>query len=118
MFGDLFGEGMGEDAAVVSAADLVLAHAALVVHEQIAVESLRGTSGVAYAPLFVEAPVIHVVTVDGRHVGRVRRLNPHRWPEKWVAVPLGGRAYGRFESAAQAAGALAATTHESKSWAS
>lgn len=118
MLDDLFGDGLDDEATVMSRAQLILAHANLVVHEQFAVESLRGTTGVAYAPLFVQAPVIHAVTVDGRHVGRVRRLNPHRWPEQWVAVPLGGRAYGCFESAAAASTALAAMTRTSESWAS
>jgi hypothetical protein len=105
-----------DEATVLGRAESILAHATLVVHEEYAVESLRGTIGVAFAPLFVEAPVIHAVTVDGVRVGRVRRLNPHHWPERWVAVPLHGHPSGCFESAAEAAEALAMITAESERW--
>jgi len=110
--GDLF----GDETTAISRAEFILAHATLVVHEEFAVRSLEGTCGVAFAPLFVEAPVINAVTVDGRHIGRVRRLNPHRWPEKWVAVPLRGTPYGCFGSASEAAETLAVLTAASSGW--
>ena len=105
-----------DGAAAVSRAELILAHASLTSHEDDAVEGLRASNGVAFAPLYPEAPVIQAVTVNGWHVGRVRLLNPHRGPERWVAVPLGGRCYGCFDSAADAAAALAANAFDSDRW--
>lgn len=111
-----FDGGLDDETTVVSRAEAILAHATLVTHEEFAVRSLEGTFGVAFAPLFVEAPVIHAVTLEGRHIGRVRRLNPHHWPERWVAVPLGGAAYGCFDSAVRAAEDLAVMTAASPGW--
>jgi hypothetical protein len=76
--------------------------------EEIVLQRLAGTRGVAHAPLEPRSDVIQLVTYDGEHLGHVR-LDGRRGPgERWVAVLKDqGQPVGTYDSAEAAAEALA-----------
>jgi hypothetical protein len=76
--------------------------------EEMVLQQLAGTRGVARAPLEPRSDVIQLVTYDGQHLGHVRLDGPHGPQERWVAVMKGrGRSVGTYGSAEDAAKALA-----------
>lgn len=76
--------------------------------EELALQWLAVTPGLAYAPLVPGSDVIHLVSYDGLHLGHVRREWPHGPRGGWIAVPVKrARLAGCYRTARAAARALA-----------
>jgi hypothetical protein len=98
----------GDDIDVVREAERALYHAQWRIWEELALEHLACTRGLARAPLVPESDVIQLVTYDGEHLGHVRRDGQCPPGECWVAVTVrDARPCGRYGSAEDAARGLA-----------
>jgi hypothetical protein len=99
----------GDDAIeVVREAERALYHAQWRTWEELALEHLACTRGVARAPLVPGSDVIQLVTYDGEHLGHVRRDGLCPPGDCWVAVAVqDARPRGRYGSAEAAAHGLA-----------
>jgi hypothetical protein len=99
---------MNEDAVeVIVRAQRIVYAAGWRLCEEMALQRLAGTRGIAHTPLEPRSDVIQLVAYDGQHVGHVRLDGPHGRQECWVAVRKGqARAVGSYGSAAAAAAAL------------
>jgi hypothetical protein len=76
--------------------------------EELALEPLARTRGLARAPLMPGSDVIQLVTYNGQHLGHVRRDGPRGPGERWVAVPAKqARPTGGYRTAEAAARGLA-----------
>jgi hypothetical protein len=76
--------------------------------EQLALQALAGTKGLASTPLVPGSDGIQLVTYDGQHLGHVRREGLELRGESWVAVPANqAGACGRYRSAEDATHGLA-----------
>jgi hypothetical protein len=93
---------------VVLEAERTVYHAQWRIWEELALEHLACTRGLARAPLVPVSEVIQLVTWDGKHLGHVRRDGHSPPGECWVAVPVRrAQPCGRYPSAEAAARALA-----------
>jgi len=99
----------GDDAdEVVREAERTVYHTQWRIWEELALEQLAWTAGLARAPLLPGSEVIQLVTFDAEHIGHVRRDTTHPAGERWVAVALKqARPCGRYDSAEAAARGLA-----------
>ena len=99
---------MDDDAfEVIREAERTVYHAQWRIWEELALEHLARTRGLARAPLVPGSDVIQLVTYDGEHLGHVRR-DTEPAGECWVAVlKRQMRQVGTYPSAAAAAAALA-----------
>jgi hypothetical protein len=100
---------MDEDALeVIRQAQRIVYAAGWHLREEIVLERLAGTRGVAHAPLEPRSDVIQLVTYDGEHLGHLRLDGPHGPRERWIAVPKSeARPVGSYGTAGAAAEALA-----------
>ncbi|WP_069816444.1 hypothetical protein [Streptomyces sp. TP-A0874] len=93
--------------AALREAELIAVNAKWRICEARALARLAGRPGLACAPLFPEHPIIQVVTLDGRQLGRIR-LSRTGGPPRWIATPVGSaQEIGGYRSARAAARALA-----------
>ena len=93
---------------VVREAERTVYHTQWQIWEELALEQLAWTAGLARAPLLPGSEVIQIVTFDGEHIGHVRRDTTQPAGERWVAVALKqARPCGRYDSAEDAARGLA-----------
>ncbi len=93
---------------VIREAERIVWAAGWRLQEQLALERLAGTRGLACARLELRSPAIQLVTYDGRHLGHVRRDGPAGPEERWVAVLKDqARQIGTYGSPVAAAAALA-----------
>lgn len=99
----------GDDATnVIGEAERTVYHAQWRIWEELALEYLACTRGLARAPLVPGSDVIQLVTYDGEHLGHVRPDGQCPPGECWVAVAVReARPCGRYGSAEAAALALA-----------
>ena len=98
----------GEVLEVIREAERTVYRAQWRIWEELAVEHLACTSGLARAGLVPGSDVIQVVTWDGEYLGHVRRDRQCPLSECWVAVlKRHARPCGRYDSAQAAAAALA-----------
>jgi len=99
----------GDDAIdVIREAERTVYDAQWRIWEELALEHLACTRGLARAPLVPGSDVIQLVTYDGEHLGHVRREGSSGPDERWVAVmKQQARQVGTHSSAAAAAAALA-----------
>jgi hypothetical protein len=98
----------GDDTEAVREAECTIYHAKWGIWEELALEHLACTLGLARAPLVPGAEVIQLVTYDGQHLGHVRRDGHSPPGEQWVAMlARQARPCGRYPSAEAAARALA-----------
>ena len=89
---------------VIREAERTVYHAQWRIWEELILEHLACTRGLARAPLVPGSDVIQLVTWDGEHIGHVRRDTTQPAGGCWVAVALGqARPYGRYDSAKAAA---------------
>jgi hypothetical protein len=100
---------MNDDAAeAVRDAERTVYHAQWRIWEELALEHLACTRGLARAPLVPGSEVIQLVTYDGKHLGHVRLEVHSPSVECWVAVAVRQtRLCWRYASAEAAARALA-----------
>jgi hypothetical protein len=98
----------GDDAIeVVREAERNLYHAQWRVWEELALEQLACSRGLARAPLVPGSDAIQLVAYDGEHLGHVRRDGQCPPGECWVAVAVKeARPCGRYGSAEAAARGL------------
>ena len=97
----------GDDIDVVREAERALFHAQWRIWEELALEHLACTRGLARAPLVPGSDVIQLATWDGEHLGHVRQDGQCSSGERWVAVlKRQARTCGRYGSALAAAAAL------------
>jgi hypothetical protein len=97
----------GDDAVeVVREAERTVYHAQWRIWEELALEALARTRGLARAPLVPGSEVIQLAAYDGEHLGHVRRDSTRGPAERWIAVTC-ARQVGTYPSAGEAAGALA-----------
>lgn len=93
---------------VIRQAERTVYHAQWRIWEQLALEHLACTRGLARAPLVPGSDVIQLVTYDGKHLGHVRRERPAGPDECWVAVTVReARPCGLYRTAEAAARGLA-----------
>jgi len=93
---------------VIREAERTVYHAQWRIWEELTLEHLARTRGLARAPLVPGSEVIQLVTWDGEHLGHVRRDGHSPPGECWVAVlKRHPRPCGRYGSAQAAAAALA-----------
>jgi hypothetical protein len=93
---------------VVREAERIVYHAQWRAWEELALEHLACTRGLALAPLVPGSDVIQLVSCDGEHLGHVRRDGQCPPGERCVAVALRqARPCGRYGSAEAAARGLA-----------
>jgi hypothetical protein len=94
----------GDDAVeAVRAAERTAYHTQWRIWEELALEQLARSRGLARLPLVPGSEVIQLVSCDGVHLGHVRRDG-----EYWVAVTVrAARPCGRYGSAEAAARGLA-----------
>jgi hypothetical protein len=98
----------GDDTEAVREAERTVYHAQWRIWEDLTLEHLARTRGLARAPLMPGSEVIQLVTYDGQHLGHVRRDGHSPPAECWVAVPTRqAQPRGRYASAEAAARALA-----------
>jgi hypothetical protein len=100
----------GDDAhEVIRDAERTVYHAQWRIWEELVLEKLAWTAGLARAPLVPGSPVIQLVTCDGEYLGHVRRDTAQPGPgESWVAViAWQAQPCGRYDSAEAAARGLA-----------
>ena len=99
----------GDDALEVTRqAERTVYHAQWRIWEELTLEQLACTRGLAHAPLVPGSDAIQLVTYDGEHLGHVRREGPAGPDERWVAVmKQQARQVGTYGSAAAAAAAVA-----------
>ena len=98
----------GDDADdVVREAERTLYHTPWRIWEELALEQLAWTAGLARAPLLPGSEVIQLVTFDGEHIGHVRRDTTQPAAGCWVAVAKQACPSGRYDSAEAAARGLA-----------
>jgi len=97
----------GDDAVeVIREAERTVYHTQWRIWEELALEVLARTRGLARAPLVPGSEVIQLVAYDGEHLGHVRRDSTRGPAECWIAVTR-ERHVGIYPSASEAAGALA-----------
>jgi hypothetical protein len=93
---------------VIREAERTVYHAQWRIWEELALEHLACTRGLARAPLVPESDVIQLVTWGGEHLGHVRQDGQCPPGKCWVAVlKRPTRTCGRYGSAQAAAAALA-----------
>jgi len=93
---------------VIGEAERIVRAAGWNLQEQMVLERLAGTWGLACARLEAQSEAIQLVTYDGEHLGHVRRDGPDGPGERWVAVLKGqARQVGTYGSPYAAAEALA-----------
>jgi hypothetical protein len=98
----------GDDTEAVREAERTVYQAQWRIWEELALEHLAYTLGLARAPLVPGSEVIQLVTYDGQHLGHVRRDGHNPPGECWVAVRMRhAQPCGRYSSADAAARALA-----------
>ncbi len=99
----------GDDAVeVVREAERTVYHTQWRVWEELALEQLAWTAGLARAPLLPGSEAIQLVTWNGEHIGHVRRDGPPGPDRCWVAVAVKqARPCGQYDSAEAAARELA-----------
>jgi hypothetical protein len=101
----------GDDDAVeaIREAERTAYHTQWQIWEELALEQLARTAGLARAPLIPGSEVIQLVTWDGEHLGHIRRDTTRPGPgESWVAVTARqARPCGRYDSAEAASRGLA-----------
>jgi hypothetical protein len=92
---------------LVHVTELLVMRAKMTILEEQAIACAQDTTGIVLTSLWPPSTAIMIVTVDGVHVGRVRREYPGFLPERWVAVPRAGAPVrGPFRSSVAAARAL------------
>jgi hypothetical protein len=97
----------GDDAIeAIHEAERTVYHAQWRIWEELALEVLARTRGLARVPLVPGSEVIQLVAYDGEHLGHVRRDSAREPAECWIAVTR-ERYAGTYPSAGEAAGALA-----------
>jgi hypothetical protein len=78
---------MDDDALeLIREAERTIYHTQWRIWEELALEHLACTQGLARAPLVPGSDVIQLVTWDGEHLGHVRRDGQCSSGERWVAV--------------------------------
>ena len=93
---------------VVREAERTVYHTQWRVWEELALEQLARTAGLARAPLLPGSEAIQLVTWNGEHIGHVRRDGPPGPGGCWVAVAVKqARPCGQYDSAEAAARGLA-----------
>jgi hypothetical protein len=93
---------------VIREAERIVRAAGWDLQEQVVLERLAGTRGLACARLESRSEVIQLVAYDGEHLGHVRRDGPDGPGERWVAVLKDeARQVGTYGSPYAAAEALA-----------
>jgi hypothetical protein len=93
---------------VIREAERIVRAAGWDLQEQVVLERLAGTRGLACARLEPRSEVIQLVAHDGEHLGHVRREGPGGPAERGVAVlKRGAQRVGTYRSAADAAAAIA-----------
>jgi len=93
---------------VIREAERTVYHAQWRIWEELILEHLACTRGLARAPLVPGSDVIQLVTWDGEHLGHVRRDGQCPPGECWVAMLKGqARPCGRYSNARAAAATLA-----------
>jgi hypothetical protein len=93
---------------VVREAERTVYHTQWRVWEELALEQLAWTAGLARAPLLPGSEAIQLVTWNGEHIGHVRRDGPPGPDRCWVAVAVKqARPCGQYDSAEAAARELA-----------
>jgi hypothetical protein len=97
-------------AEAVREAERVVCRAQWRVWEELALDHLARTVGLARATLIPGSDVIKLVSHDGKHLGHVRRDTAREPGRQWVAVRKDqAQQIGAYVSAAEAASALART---------
>ena len=92
-----------------------IVYAAWRIWEEMALERLAGTRGMAHTPLEPRSDVIQLVAYDGQHLGHVRRDAQRPPGECWVAVAVReARSCGRYRTAEAAARGLARACEKQK----
>ena len=93
---------------VIREAEQIVRAAGWHLQEQVVLERLAGTRGLACARLEPRSEAIQLVTYDGGNLGHVRRDSPVGPEERWAAVLKdGARQIGIYASPYAAATALA-----------
>jgi hypothetical protein len=98
-----------DDAAdLVREAERTVYHTQWRIWEELALEQLALTAGLARAPLLPGSEAIQLVSWDGEHIGHVRRDSTRPAGECWVAIAVKqARPCGWYASAEAAACGLA-----------